>query len=78
MTQCRGCGAEIKFVKSLKGKWMPVDPEPATEKDADQGDTLVREDGKVITVGRDSDEGLKCYVPHWITCPNADEFKRRR
>ena len=26
-TPCRACGAEISFIKTVKGKTMPVDPE---------------------------------------------------
>jgi hypothetical protein len=25
-SECRGCGAEIGFAKTKKGKWIPFDP----------------------------------------------------
>ena len=28
MTKCRKCGAEIKFIKTPGGKWLPVDAKP--------------------------------------------------
>ncbi len=35
MSECRGCGASIYWLKTGGGKWMPVDAETVTE-----GDTL--------------------------------------
>ncbi|MGE5585779.1 MAG: hypothetical protein ACM309_09680 [Bacillota bacterium] len=30
MTTCKGCGREIKWLRTEAGKQMPVDPEPVT------------------------------------------------
>jgi len=60
---CKGCGREINWVKTLNGKNMPVDPEPQT---------------MVVTTKNDKAWVSKtCYVPHWATCPNADDFRKR-
>lgn len=40
---CRGCGAEIAWYRTPKGKAIPLD------------------------------EGT--LIPHWGTCPNADDFR---
>jgi hypothetical protein len=43
--RCRGCDARIYWVKTDKGRNMPID----------------------------------CGgVPHWVSCPNRDQFKRGR
>jgi hypothetical protein len=67
MTTCKGCGAPIKFVLTLKGRRMPVDVRQTT-----------------IAVppasGDDQEPWLLAagHVPHHITCPNADQFRRDR
>lgn len=77
-TQCRGCGAQIKFIKTSRGKWMPVDPEPIHASDVREGDYLIGEDGELFKILGESDqENDFGYVPHFATCPKADEFKRR-
>lgn len=75
-TRCRGCGAEIRFMKTLKGNWTPVDPEPIHANDANEGDYLLTEEGELFKVLGESDqENDFGYVPHFATCPKAEKFK---
>lgn len=84
-TPCRTCGAPILFIRTPRGKLLPVDAEPVlvVRRGGTQTETIVTEDGQVIrgfrvdghadpTVGRY--EGRR---PHWVTCPHGDEFGRR-
>lgn len=60
---CRGCAAPMFFVEGPNGRAMPVDAGPTTV--AVQGS-----DGRWRIV--------KGHVPHHITCPKSDQFRRPR
>ncbi|HEX8090025.1 MAG TPA: hypothetical protein VF762_14285 [Blastocatellia bacterium] len=68
--RCKSCGAIIKFVRSLAGKPIPVNPE------------FVRADGEKVLVFPDGATGKARgsftggYVSHFATCPDAAFFKR--
>lgn len=76
--ECRSCKAPIRWVKTRKGKNMPIDDEPdPTGRFVITGET---DDGKV-TVGWLSDQEAKTYtgerfISHFKTCPNASEHRR--
>jgi len=36
MANCRSCGAEIWFVKTKNGKFLPVDTDPGQDKEYDR------------------------------------------
>lgn len=44
---CRGCGKEIAFIKTVKGKTMPVDPDSVYFIPASGPNTYVMMDGTV-------------------------------
>lgn len=73
-TFCRDCGLPIKFVKTPKGKFMPVDPVPFYFEADRQGDALlVDHRGNVvrgfIVKPHDSYDPYKIgYRPHWAIC----------
>lgn len=62
MPKCKKCGADIYFVTTKTGKLMPIDTFPPANKTPV---TIECADGS--TTGG---------VPHWATCPNADEFRK--
>lgn len=75
---CRSCGAPIIWmVMEGTGRNMPVDREPDPE-------------GTIIVLPRESlartihsvppllPSGARRYRPHWASCPNADQHRRRR
>lgn len=78
---CRGCGKEIMFIKTEKGKTMPVDPKPVYFIPDERGsETYVMPGGK-IERGReaniaDGDSSIG-YISHFSTCPNADKMRKR-
>lgn len=80
---CRGCGKEIAFIKTVKGKTMPVDPDAVRFIPAGGPNTYVMMDGS-IQRGRglkhdDDNEGSMIgYISHFATCPNADDFRKRK
>jgi len=78
---CRGCGREIGFIKTVKGKTMPVDPEAVTFIPEGGPNTYVMADGS-IKRGRDveygdTESGWIGYRSHFATCPAADRFRKR-
>ena len=81
MAMCRGCGAQIEWIKTTAGKSMPVDPEPVFVVTGEGKYHFVTDAGEVIT-GRKArpDEGGTsqevAFVPHWATCPAAHQFRR--
>ena len=79
-SKCRGCGRPIAFIKTVKGKTMPVDPEAVYFIPAEKGKKYVMIDGTVHT-GRepgDGEEGWIGYISHFATCPEADSFRKRK
>lgn len=69
---CRGCFAEIHFIRMESGKMMPCDWE------IQYGDgkvTLVTHDGKMTVKAGAEVQG---YVPHFATCPKRAVFQRAK
>ena len=86
MPKCKGCGREIIWVKSAKGKAIPCDPDLITfcpDKEGDQ--VYITEDGQYIRGydkpadgnGFDDWSARRGRVAHFATCPQADRFRRR-
>lgn len=81
MARCRGCGAEIDWIRTRAGKNMPVDPEPVFVAVDDGSDVFVSDEGEVIhgrTVPANDGTAEVAFVPHWATCPEAGQFRRKR
>lgn len=82
-TKCRGCGAEIAFIKTVKGKSIPVDPE-AIEFIPDNGySVFVMPDGSVKRGIAQEDAENRAevqigYRSHFSTCPEAKRFSHRK
>ena len=68
MPQCRTCQAEMIWVKTPKGKNIPLDEEPTGDGDFD----IV--DGVAIFAGR----GKGQHHCHFETCPDSDEHRKPR
>jgi len=75
MANCRGCGAEIKFIKLESGKFNPVDTELLSIQDnfINPDEMVVNKNGKTGRL-KNLTEG---YISHYSTCPNADDFRKR-
>lgn len=81
MTKCKKCGASILFIQSaVTKKWIPCDEGLVPYKQIENGKQQVITDrGEAIRCTFEFDgfpTGL-ARVPHWATCPFADEFRRR-
>ena len=83
--KCRGCGAEIIFIKSQAGKTVPCDPEPVYVRQEPHGYTYLTKDGRTIfgTIAGDADDDpdanlLEAYVSHFATCPVGGKFRKPR
>lgn len=82
MAKCKGCGAEIIWIKTPAGKSMPCNAEPMTYwENPGAAGKIVTPNGEVIrcefTGDPDKATGIG-YIPHWYTCPQAGKFKRGR
>ena len=79
LAKCRGCGANILWIKTTSGKSMPCDPQLVTVHDFDieagKWIVLVLENGVVTT---NPHIGMAGYTSHFATCPKAAAFKKRR
>lgn len=80
MGTCRGCGAKVKWIKTLAGKNMPCDPTgvPYWENVNGTG-KIVLSDGRVVSCDLEGDPVTMSgygWVSHFSTCPNADRFRR--
>ena len=67
MATCKGCGAEILWLKTMTGKTMPVDIPPEKR--------IVIIYDRVI--GEERGEVKDSYVSHFATCPQADAFRKK-
>lgn len=80
MSRCKGCGAEIEWIKTAAGKNMPIDPEPVFVLAAEGGTEVFLTDegevfrGKAVPTGEGAEVG---FVPHWATCKAPEQFRRR-
>lgn len=62
MSNCKNCGAPLKWVEMASGKKMPLDAEPK----------------KMIQVKEDIGQVIDVYMPHWASCSGADEFRKNK
>ena len=87
--KCRGCGEDIYFVKSTRGKNIPVnglEPDTYYLHLRDYGEPqmiVVVETGECIRgrIGKATDNGVTMVrgnESHFATCPHADEFRKTR
>ena len=71
MSTCKGCGAEVLWVKTPAGKSMPLDAAPVTL-------WVVENDGGKLVSADVRARGVIARRSHFETCPKADEFRRGR
>ena len=82
ISQCRACGAEIMFIKSVAGKTIPVNAEQITYQQKAGGSLkVVTPNGEVIS-GELAGDPQKAtgigFISHFATCPEADKFRKPR
>jgi hypothetical protein len=75
---CSACLAPIRWETSEGDRRIPLDPDP------DPAGTVVLVPGKRggirarVLNGGQLPAQETAYVPHWVTCPQGKDFKRRR
>ena len=73
---CKRCGKEIRFIKTKKGKWLPVEQEMVVITPVEKiGRPYITEDGKLIyglpTPPNCCYKGIsdvKAYLCHFVNC----------
>ena len=68
MSNCKGCGAAIIWIKTEKGKNMPIDGKPIK--------VYVKADIPTGPLGAYT--LVNAHLPHWGTCPKVSEFKKKK
>lgn len=78
---CRGCGATIRWIRTTAGKAMPCDRDPVFYKvKIGSSKKVVTPYGDVISceiVENKKEADGQGYNPHWSTCPNARDFRKK-
>lgn len=77
MSVCKGCGMEIRWIRTTNGRAMPVNPERVRFHAEGGPETFVEENGKVIRGRRRNDGSEWGFIPHWATCRAAGHFKEK-
>ena len=65
LSKCKGCGADIIWIKTPKGKNAPVDAKSVS------GYELEAEGSTVNGIIR------KIHISHHATCPDVERFRNR-
>ena len=83
--KCRGCGADILWIKTVNKMKMPLDAEPVWVKLDAGGHTFIRLDGTFVfgTRAGDADDDpdsnfIEAYESHFATCKYAGDFRKPR
>lgn len=80
-TQCRACGAEICFIKTIAGKSVPVDAKSLYFLPGLGDELFILPDGTTQR-GQKADEESNStqigFISHFATCPCADQFRKPR
>ena len=71
-TTCRGCHKPILKILTINRRWGPFDPVPVKP---DGKRMLIFPDGRT---GRYHERFELGHESHFATCPNADQFKRKK
>ena len=82
--RCKACSTPIYWIKTAKGKWMPVNRR-AIEATPVQigGHTFVLTDGttvQALPTGQlryDGVDSVIAFEAHFATCPYADTFRKK-
>ena len=81
MSKCKSCGTEIKWIKTISGRNMPVDAEAISFVQGGE-ELFVTEGGSVIHGTRvTGDPPLNVrtgYISHFATCPHASQHRKWR
>lgn len=71
MSFCKGCNAKIEWHKTAAGKSIPLDPDPVPNGN-------ITFDAALRVVYAKPGTKPKMYLSHFVTCPKADAFRKKR
>lgn len=78
---CKGCGRPVYWVKTKRGKVMPVNTLPARFWYNPYGRyKLMTVTGEIVScdlTGKGKESGVG-YTSHFATCPNAQDYRNRK
>jgi len=82
VSACRSCGAPVLWAVTTSGRRIPLDAAPAPDGAIVATGRYVPTDrGATMEVVVDRQASLldveARWVPHWATCPHADDWRRR-
>lgn len=79
--KCRSCGAEVVFVTMQSGAKMPCDATLIRCREDKSAKTLFVTPNGIVMRGVEAPDGVADfwgYRSHFETCPQAEEFRRRK
>ena len=83
--RCKSCGTPIYWIKTLKGKWLPVNRRAIMATPVQiGGHTFVLVDGSTVqalpegAVRYDGVDSVIAFEAHFATCPDADAFRKKK
>ena len=76
MAACRSCGAAVRWVRTAKGKPMPLDMQSN-----ERGNVVIDRGVGVVLGAVDADAarraGSALYLPHHASCPQGKAWQRK-
>ncbi len=73
---CGSCQAPILWIKTPKGKSMPLDATPRPD-----GNVVIRDGLAVVLTAIEKAQpldGQRRFLAHWISCPNAASHRKAK
>lgn len=83
MAWCKYCGARIDWIRTPKGKYMPVEYMPVMVMPDRGEETFVTDEGEVIR-GKQTLPGavgggnIAAYIPHWAGCSGRKKGAKQK
>lgn len=83
MAWCKYCGARIDWLRTPKGKYMPVEYTPVMVMPDRGTEVFVTDEGEVIRgkrtlPGAAGGGNIAAYVPHWAGCSYRGKGAERK
>jgi hypothetical protein len=74
MPACSSCGASIMWIRTPKGKAMPLDATPNPD-----GNVVIRNGMAVVLKlpEMETEKGRR-FMPHWATCEYAAQHRKAK
>lgn len=79
MSECNGCGAKIDWVRTSKGKNIPVEGDYLEFDDLKKGEVIVTDYGNIYRAdGVTKRPSIRGRISHFATCPQGGLFRRKK